>query len=37
VGITLFSLGAFIQFMLAHDRRHVYQAREVRQRPSFPA
>ena len=31
------SLGAFIQMMLAHERRHVYQARQVRQHPSFPA
>jgi len=31
------SLGAFIQLMLAHERRHVWQARQVRQHPSFPA
>jgi hypothetical protein len=31
------SLGAFIQLMLAHERRHVYQARQVRQNPAFPA
>jgi DinB superfamily len=30
------SLGAFIQMMIAHERRHVYQAREVRQAPGFP-
>jgi hypothetical protein len=30
------SLGAFIQMMLAHERRHIHQAREVRQNPSFP-
>jgi hypothetical protein len=31
------SLGALIQMMLAHERRHTFQAREVRQHPSFPA
>jgi DinB family protein len=31
------SLGATIQMMLAHERRHVWQAREVRQSPGFPA
>ena len=31
------SLGSFLQMMLAHERRHVWQAREVRQHPSFPA
>ena len=30
------SLGFFIQFMLAHERRHIWQAREVRQNPAFP-
>jgi hypothetical protein len=23
--------------MLAHERRHIYQARQVRQHPQFPA
>ena len=32
-----FSLGSLIQMMLAHERRHVHQAREVRQNPAFPA
>jgi hypothetical protein len=31
------SLGAFIQLMLAHERRHVWQARQVRQSGGFPA
>jgi len=31
------SLGAFILMMISHERRHVYQAREVRQAPGFPA
>jgi hypothetical protein len=31
------SLGAFFQLMLAHERRHVYQARQVRQHPAFPS
>jgi len=30
------SLGAFIQMMLAHERRHTFQARQVRQNPAFP-
>jgi len=30
------SLGTFMQMMIAHERRHVYQAREVRQNPAFP-
>lgn len=30
------SLGAFIQLMLAHERRHTFQARQVRQNPAFP-
>jgi len=34
--LVKWSLGAFIQLMLAHERRHVYQAREVRQNPAFP-
>jgi len=31
------SLGAYFQLMLAHERRHVWQARIVRQNPAFPA
>jgi DinB family protein len=31
------SLGSLIQMMIAHERRHVWQAREVRQSPAFPA
>ena len=31
------SLGGLIQMMLAHERRHVHQAREVRQNSAFPA
>jgi hypothetical protein len=31
------SLGAFVQMMLAHERRHTFQARQVRQNPAFPA
>ena len=30
------SLGSLIQMMLAHERRHVWQARNVRQDPAFP-
>jgi DinB superfamily len=30
------SLGGFFQMMLAHERRHVFQARQVRQQPAFP-
>ena len=30
------SLGAFVQMMLAHERRHTFQARQVRQNPAFP-
>ncbi len=31
------SLGSLFQMMLAHERRHVHQARTVRQDPRFPA
>lgn len=30
------SLGVFMLMMIAHERRHILQAREVRQNPSFP-
>jgi hypothetical protein len=32
-----FSLGTMIRLMLAHERRHTWQARRVRQDPAFPA
>jgi len=31
------SLGALVQMMLAHERRHIWQARQVRQDRNFPA
>jgi hypothetical protein len=31
------SLGSFILIMIAHERRHTFQARHVRQNPAFPA
>jgi hypothetical protein len=31
------SLGSFILIMIAHERRHTFQARQVRQNPAFPA
>jgi hypothetical protein len=34
--LVKWSLGIFIQLMLAHERRHIWQAREVRQNPAFP-
>lgn len=34
--LVKWSLGAFIQLMLSHERRHVLQARKVRQEPAFP-
>ncbi|HET8713155.1 MAG TPA: DinB family protein [Gemmatimonadales bacterium] len=30
-------LGAYFAFILAHDRRHLWQARQVRVSPDFPA
>jgi hypothetical protein len=30
-------LGAYFRFILAHDRRHLWQAGEVRRSPGFPA
>ena len=30
------SLGGFMLMMMSHERRHIHQAREVRQNPSFP-
>ncbi len=29
--------GAYVAFLLAHDRRHLWQARDVRNHPDFPA
>jgi DinB family protein len=31
------SLGASFQLILAHERRHIWQARQVRQSPGFPS
>jgi DinB superfamily len=31
------SLGIFVQLMIAHERRHIWQARQIRQNPAFPA
>lgn len=31
------SLGAMLSITLAHERRHIWQAREVRNHPEFPA
>lgn len=31
------SLGTLMLMMISHERRHIHQAREVRQNPSFPA
>ena len=31
------SLGTLMLMMISHERRHIYQAREVRQHPSFPS
>lgn len=32
-----FSLGATFSVLLAHERRHIWQAREVRKHPGFPS
>jgi hypothetical protein len=37
IPLVKWSLGAYFQLMLSHERRHVWQARQVRQNPSFPA
>ena len=37
LAIWRWSLGIYIAMMLAHERRHVWQAREVRKSPGFPA
>jgi hypothetical protein len=36
IPLVKWSLGAFFQLMLAHERRHTFQARQVRQHPDFP-
>jgi hypothetical protein len=36
IPLVKWSLGGFFQMMLAHERRHTYQARLVRQNPAFP-
>jgi hypothetical protein len=30
-------LGAYLQFVIAHERRHLWQARQVRAAPGFPS
>lgn len=37
IPLVKWSLGAFILLMIAHERRHTYQARQVRQNPAFPS
>lgn len=37
IPLVKWSLGAFFQLMLSHERRHIWQARQVRQNPAFPA
>src|SRR5262245_52166431 len=37
IPLVKWSLGAFFQLMLAHERRHIWQARQVRQNSAFPA
>jgi len=36
IPMLTFSLGTMIRLMLAHERRHTWQAREVRQHRAFP-
>jgi hypothetical protein len=36
IPLVKWSLGTFFQMMLAHERRHIWQARQVRQNPAFP-
>jgi DinB superfamily len=36
IPLVKWSLGAYFQLMLAHERRHIWQARQVRQNPAFP-
>lgn len=37
IPLVKWSLGMFFQMMLAHERRHIWQARQVRQDKAFPA
>jgi hypothetical protein len=37
IPLVKWSLGAYFQLMLAHERRHIWQARQVRQDRAFPA
>jgi hypothetical protein len=37
IPLVKWSLGAYFQMMLSHERRHIWQARQVRQNPAFPA
>jgi hypothetical protein len=37
VGPFRFALGACFSFLAAHERRHLWQARQVRSHPDFPA
>ena len=37
IPLVKWSLGAYFQLMLSHERRHIWQARQVRQNPAFPA
>ena len=36
IGVFRWSLGTIFAVMLAHERRHIWQARQVRNRPGFP-
>jgi len=37
IPLVKWSLGTFFQLMLAHERRHIWQARQVLQHAAFPA
>jgi hypothetical protein len=37
IGVFRWSLGTIFAVMLAHERRHIWQARRVRNQPGFPA
>src|SRR5262245_38852451 len=37
IPLVKWSLGAFFQLMLAHERRHIFQARQLRQNSAFPS
>jgi hypothetical protein len=36
IPLVKMSLGTYFQLMLSHERRHIWQARQVRQNPAFP-